>query len=100
MCQPDLRLAHIDRRLVNMRLGGASTAGIAAVIRANRECADALREGGVAAPWRVIGLKLANKIRQKLNTRTRKKNITREALWRPLGANSTSGPGTLEDIAS
>ena len=98
MCLPELRLAHIERRLVNMRMGGVSTASVAAVIRANRECADALREGGVAAPWRLIGLKLANKIRQKLDTRTRRKSMTREALWTPLGADSTTSLETVEDM--
>jgi glycosyltransferase len=83
MCQPDLRLAHIDRRLVNMRLGGASTAGIAAVIRANRECAGALTEIGISSPWRVIRQKIMTKCFQKICITIRQGDKEGKQPWRP-----------------
>jgi glycosyltransferase involved in cell wall biosynthesis len=83
ICLPELRLAHIERRLVNMRLGGASTAGIAAVIRANRECADALTELGISSPWRIIRQKIMTKCVQKLCTTIRQSDNEGKPPWRP-----------------
>jgi len=65
MMQP-LVLEHLPRTLVNMRLGGASTNGLRAVWRANRECAAALRDLGVPLPWATIALKTMRKLPQKL----------------------------------
>lgn len=77
MKMPGLRLSHVPRVLVNMRLGGASTAGLSAVLENNRECATDLRELGVRFPWKTIALKTMRKIPQKL-VRARQ-----APLWRP-----------------
>ena len=55
---------HVERVLTKMRLGGASSAGLHAIWRANAECASALRELGVPIPAATIALKLARKALQ------------------------------------
>lgn len=64
MRRPGLRLRHVGERFINMRVGGASTEGPGAVWRANRECAQALRELGVRWPWATLALKVARKLPQ------------------------------------
>jgi glycosyltransferase involved in cell wall biosynthesis len=78
MKRANTRIAHVPRTLVNMRLGGASTAGWHAVWNANRECGHALRELG-HWPWGTIGLKLLRKLRQQRDAAPQKTS----ALWRP-----------------
>lgn len=78
MRRPCVRVRHAARTLVNMRLGGASTAGWRSVWRANRECAHALRETG-RWPWRTVSLKVLRKVPQ-LFAGTRGADGT---LWRP-----------------
>lgn len=63
MAQPTLTLAHTQKTLVNMRLGGASTSGPGAVWRANVECAQALAALG-RWPWGTIALKTLRKLPQ------------------------------------
>jgi glycosyltransferase involved in cell wall biosynthesis len=63
MCLPELRLGHVPRTLVNMRLGGASTGSWRSVLQANRQCAQALRELG-RWPWGTLALKLSRKLPQ------------------------------------
>jgi glycosyltransferase involved in cell wall biosynthesis len=60
------RMRHVPATLVHMRLGGASTRSMAAVWRANRECARALRELGVRLPWATIAMKTLWKVSQKV----------------------------------
>jgi glycosyltransferase involved in cell wall biosynthesis len=72
------RVRHVPRVLVNMRLGGASTSGWRAVLNANRECANALREAG-HWPWGTISLKLLRKLPQLL-ARSHEDN---DVLWQP-----------------
>jgi glycosyltransferase involved in cell wall biosynthesis len=79
MQHPGLRLRHVAKTLVNMRLGGASTAGPLAIWRANRECAQVLRELG-RWPWATITMKTARKLPQLLNARL---PTTAKPLWRP-----------------
>jgi glycosyltransferase involved in cell wall biosynthesis len=79
MLQPGLRLRHVPQTLVNMRLGGASTAGPSAIWRANRECAQVLQELG-CWPWATIGMKMARKLPQLLMTRS---PVSAGPLWRP-----------------
>ncbi|OYY65752.1 MAG: hypothetical protein B7Y51_02560 [Burkholderiales bacterium 28-67-8] len=83
MRHPGLRMAHVGRHLVNMRLGGASTDGVAAIWRANRECAAALSELGIHSPWRTIARKLASKVPQIVRARLGSDAMIREPLWRP-----------------
>jgi glycosyltransferase involved in cell wall biosynthesis len=80
MKEPSLRIKYLPYRMVNMRLGGASTAGIGAIWRANRECASALSEAGIALPWMTIAMKLARKGRQ---IQSRSNSAADGALWRP-----------------
>jgi hypothetical protein len=75
-----LRLRHLPRTLVNMRLGGASTAGLTAVFRGNRECAVALAEVGVRVPWATLAFKLARKVGQ---LRVPEGGRPGQAVWRP-----------------
>jgi Glycosyl transferase family 2 len=79
MQHPGLRLRHVAKTLVNMRLGGASTAGPLAIWRANRECAQVLRELG-RWPWATITMKMARKLPQLVNARL---PIAAQPLWRP-----------------
>ncbi len=79
MLQADLRLRHVPQTLVNMRLGGASTAGLRAVWQANRECAQVLHELG-RWPWMTIAMKTARKVPQLLTNRD---TVGADALWRP-----------------
>jgi len=83
MRHPGLRMAHVGRHLVNMRLGGASTEGAGAIWRANRECAAALRELGVSSPWRTITWKLASKIPQIVRARLGSDDMIQSPPWRP-----------------
>lgn len=83
---PGLRLSHVPSVLVNMRLGGASTAGLSAVLENNRGCANALRELGVRYPWRTIALKLMRKVPQRLM------RAHQAPLWRPWAATTTPVP--------
>jgi glycosyltransferase involved in cell wall biosynthesis len=78
---PKLRITHVPRQLVNMRLGGASTAGLGAIWEANRECAIALRQMGCRAPRTTIALKLARKVPQVLHARLQSQ--AEAAPWRP-----------------
>jgi glycosyltransferase len=83
MRHPGLRLAHVGRHLVNMRLGGASTEGAGAIWRANRECAAALHELGISSPWRTITWKLASKIPQIVRARLGSDDMIQSPPWRP-----------------
>lgn len=85
MTELALRIRHVPHRMINMRLGGASTEGPAAVWRANRECATALRELGVALPWAVIAMKLARKLPQVLRAGAQGTTpaIAAAPVWRP-----------------
>jgi hypothetical protein len=80
MQRKDVRLRHLDRTLVNMRLGGTSTAGLSAIHRANLECARALREAG-CWPWLTIAMKTLRKLPQ-LRLEAPASAAT-GALWRP-----------------
>ena len=80
MQQPRLRPRHVPRTLINMRLGGASTAGARAIWRSNRECAQALRELGHPWPWATIAMKTARKLPQLLTARGL---APVNVLWRP-----------------
>lgn len=64
MRRPGVRIRHLARHVVEMRLGGASTQGVGAVLRANRECARALADLGVPRPWAVVARKLISKVSQ------------------------------------
>ena len=64
MREPGLVLHHLGLTTVNMRLGGASTAGPGAIWRANRECAAVLSALGEPQPWRTIAMKLGRKLLQ------------------------------------
>jgi glycosyltransferase involved in cell wall biosynthesis len=77
MSKPGTRLRHVPRTLVNMRLGGASTADWHSVWRANRECVD----GGHSA-WGTVGLKLLRKLPQLLVQPA----SDNRPLWRPWSA--------------
>lgn len=79
MQHPGLRLRHVAKTLVNMRLGGASTAGPIAVWRANRECAQALRGLG-RWPWATVMMKTARKLPQLVEAR---RPAATAPLWRP-----------------
>jgi glycosyltransferase involved in cell wall biosynthesis len=83
MRHPGLRLRHVDATLVNMRLGGTSTAGAASVWRANLECAQALKDLGASHPWWTITRKLARKLPQ---LRRLQGPHDFPALWRPWDA--------------
>jgi glycosyltransferase involved in cell wall biosynthesis len=63
MTRRGVRIRHVPRTLVNMRLGGASTAGWRAIRRGNLECARALAEAG-RWPWGTVTLKLLRKVPQ------------------------------------
>lgn len=78
---PGIRLRHVPRTLVNMRLGGTSTAGWRSVWKANCECLEALREEGHRA-WGTVGMKVLRKLPQ-LASRSDSNSI---ALWRPWSA--------------
>jgi glycosyltransferase involved in cell wall biosynthesis len=78
---PGVRLAYVARTLVNMRVGGLSTAGAHAVWRANRECFLALREIDAPAPSVTIAAKLARKVPQVLKARLAAG--TQAVAWRP-----------------
>lgn len=78
MARPATRVRHVPRVVVNMRLGGASTAGWRSVLKANRECASALREAG-HWPWGTVSLKLLRKLPQVMAGRRRSEDV----LWRP-----------------
>lgn len=80
MKQPSLRMRHVPHTLVNMRIGGASTAGFRAVWRANLECLQALRECGASWPMTTIAMKTARKVPQLLVPRD---VYSGGALWRP-----------------
>jgi len=92
MADPTLRTHHVANRMINMRLGGASTEGPAAVWRANCECAAALRELGVALPWTVIAMKLARKIPQVVRGRqlALHPDVAGVPVWRPWDASGDS----------
>ena len=64
LMHPGVRLAFVPRTLVNMRVGGASTAGLGAIWRSNLQCARALSELRAPHPWATILRKLAFKIPQ------------------------------------
>jgi hypothetical protein len=81
MSRPNIRLLHLPRTLVNMRLGGASTAGWRSVWNANRECLQALREDGHRA-WATVGMKLLRKVPQLVA----RPGIDGGPLWRPWAA--------------
>jgi hypothetical protein len=78
MSLPHLRLAHVPRTLVNMRMGGASTSGWRSVLKANVQCAQALRGLG-HWPWSTLALKLSRKLPQLF------KQVPHDEheLWRP-----------------
>lgn len=86
MQQPDLRLHHVPQTLVNMRLGGASTAHWRAVLRANRQCLQALRTLGSPHPAWTLAQKLWRKSRQVHLTG----GLT-QATWRPWDSAQPSG---------
>jgi glycosyltransferase involved in cell wall biosynthesis len=77
MQQPNVVIQHLPSTLVNMRLGGASTAGLRAIWRSNMECAKALSEMG-RWPWGTIGLKTLRKLPQIVSSR-----VQGYAPWRP-----------------
>lgn len=81
MRQPNLQMRYVPETLVNMRIGGVSTGGHAAIWRANRECAQALQELGVLWPWRIITMKTVRKLPQ-LWVRERSGFASKE-VWRP-----------------
>lgn len=81
MSTQGIRLRHVPRTLVNMRLGGASTASWRSVWNANRECVEALREGGHRA-WGTVGMKLLRKLPQLVIQPGRHSG----QLWRPWSA--------------
>lgn len=83
MQHPGLKMQHVAKRFINMRLGGASTEGPAAVWRANRECAAALRELGCRWPWGTLTLKVARKLPQVVLARLGADARVAEPLWRP-----------------
>jgi glycosyltransferase involved in cell wall biosynthesis len=59
-----LHAIHIPHTLVRMRLGGASTRSLSAVIHGNREASRACRENGAKGGLRFITRKLAFKLPQ------------------------------------
>jgi glycosyltransferase involved in cell wall biosynthesis len=77
MRQPGVRIRHLPRTLVNMRLGGASTRGPKAVWKGNSECMQVLAHLGIPRPAWVIGQKLVRKVGQK--TKLEKDPV----IWRP-----------------
>ena len=77
MRQPGVRIKHLPRTLVNMRLGGASTRGPRAVLKGNSECLRVLNNLGVPRPTWVIGQKLMRKLAQKASLETD------AVVWRP-----------------
>lgn len=81
MKRPSVRLLHIPRTLINMRLGGASTSGAGAIWRANVECVHALSARGQKWPWATVGAKLARKVPQLLPSKT----TPTQEIWRPWG---------------
>jgi glycosyltransferase involved in cell wall biosynthesis len=84
LLNPGLRIQHLPRTLINMRLGGASTSGIGAVWEANRQCAQALRELNVPRPWAVVVRKVARKIPQLWHAlRFRSVPDPHAPLWKP-----------------
>lgn len=84
MLHPGLKMQHVAKRFINMRLGGASTESPAAIWRANRECAAALRALGRRWPWGTLSLKVARKMPQVL--RARAEDAVTVPLWRPWDA--------------
>lgn len=49
--QADIHYQHLPEILVKMRLGGASTAGLKATLRLNREVMRACRENAISTSW-------------------------------------------------
>ena len=84
MAMNDVRIRHLPVRVVNMRLGGRSTAGVSAVWQANTECVLGLREGGHRRPWLIVSKKVARKLPQLWAAR--RLPYDEEAAWRPWDA--------------
>jgi glycosyltransferase involved in cell wall biosynthesis len=55
---------HLPRVVANMRGGGTSSASAAAILRANGECLQILRELGAPAPWATVVFKVCRKLVQ------------------------------------
>lgn len=64
--RPAVRVVDLPRTLTHMRAGGLSNAGLRPILRANRECAAALRRSGRRFVWLGIACKLARKLAQRL----------------------------------
>ena len=59
---PAIRYRYLDRSLVRMRTGGASTRGLGSTVTINREILRALRENGVPVSWTGLLLKYFEKL--------------------------------------